>query len=330
MNHTLSNPLRGVIPPMVTPLASGDSLDVEGTDRLIEHLIDGGVHGIFILGTTGEAPSLSYPLRRQLIDRACKRVAGRVPVLVGVTDSSAVESVRLARFAAEAGAQALVLAPSFYFPQDQDDLLAYTRAIVGELPLPVFLYNMPTHTKVEISPETLQRLLDVERIVGLKDSAPGATCFHAVRQFVARQRPDFSLLIGSEQLMNECIPLGAHGGVTGGANVFPKLFVDLYDATVRGDVARAAELQAQVLRVGETIYAIGNTSYAPIRTIKAALAVKGICDARLASPLRDLGESQVAQVRVAVARFEAPLASATSREVAAADSVKDHLTVGMT
>src|SRR5690349_11754783 len=98
---------RGIIPPIVTPLRSRDALDEPGLERLIEHILAGGVHGLFVLGTTGEAPSLSYRLRREMIARTCKQVAGRVPVLAGITDTAIVEAMHLAEFAAEAGAQAL-------------------------------------------------------------------------------------------------------------------------------------------------------------------------------------------------------------------------------
>src|SRR5437867_688401 len=116
---------RGIFPPMVTPLRDRDTLDVAGVERLIEHIIAGGVHGLFILGTTGEAPSLSYRLRRELIERTCRQVAGRVPVLVGVTDTAFVEAIDLARVAADAGAKALVLAAPYYFPNSQPELLEY-------------------------------------------------------------------------------------------------------------------------------------------------------------------------------------------------------------
>ncbi|MHC4569171.1 MAG: dihydrodipicolinate synthase family protein, partial [Planctomycetota bacterium] len=100
----LPGPLRGIIPPLVTPLLDRDTLDTAGLERLIEHVLAGGVHGLFILGTTGEAPSLSYRLRYEVIDRVCGQVAGRVPVLVGITDTSFVESANIARKAEDAGA----------------------------------------------------------------------------------------------------------------------------------------------------------------------------------------------------------------------------------
>jgi len=129
--------LRGIIPPVVTPLLGRDELDAAGLERLIAHMLAGGVHGLFILGTTGEAPGLSYRLRRDLIERVCRQVAGRVPVLVGITDTAFVEALNLSRFAAEAGAASLVLAPPYYYPNSQPELLEYILRIAPELPLPL-------------------------------------------------------------------------------------------------------------------------------------------------------------------------------------------------
>ena len=148
--------LRGIVPPMVTPLTDRDTLDHEGLPRLVEHLIGGGVHGLFILGTTGEGPSLSYRLRCELIERVSELAAGRVPLLVCITDTSFVESVNLAGHAADAKAAAVVLAPPYYFPAGQPELLEYVEHLVAELPLPLVLYNMPSHTKTAFSTETLR------------------------------------------------------------------------------------------------------------------------------------------------------------------------------
>lgn len=115
---------HGIVPPW-SPLSDRDVLDVEGLQRLVEHLIVGGVHGIFILGTTGEAPSLSYRLRRELINRVCQQVGARLSVLVGITDTSFVESVHLANHAAESGAAAVVLSTPYYFPAGQTEPARY-------------------------------------------------------------------------------------------------------------------------------------------------------------------------------------------------------------
>jgi 4-hydroxy-tetrahydrodipicolinate synthase len=278
-------PLRGIIPPMVTPLADRDTLDAGGVERLVEHLISGGVHGLFILGTTGEAPSLSYRVRRDLITQVCRQVAGRVPVLVGATDTSYAESIHLSNHAAEAGAQAVVLSAPYYFPAGQPELLEYIQDIAADLPLPMFLYNMPTHTKITFDPNTVREALQIPNVVGLKDSSAQMIYFHKLRAICAA-RPDFSLLVGPEELLGESVLFGAHGGVCGGANLFPKLYVDLYDAAAAGQIERVLELHAQVIRIGQTIYSVGQHGSAFIKGLKCALSCLAICDDFMAEPFQ--------------------------------------------
>jgi len=279
----LEHPLRGIIPPMATPLIDRDTLDVEGLERLIEHILAGGVHGLFILGTTGEAPSLSHRLRHELIDRTCRQVAGRVPVLVGITDTAFVESVNIARRAADAGAGALVVAPPYYFPAGQPELLEYLEHLVPELPLPVFLYNIPSHTKLVFETETVRAAADIPGVVGLKDSSGDMSGF---RRHLARlkDRPDFSLLVGPEALLAEAVLLGGHGGVPGGANIWPRLYVDFYNAAADGDREALAPLEERVKRIGATIYRVGRHGSSYLKGVKCALSCMGICDDFMAEP----------------------------------------------
>jgi 4-hydroxy-tetrahydrodipicolinate synthase len=273
-------PLRGIIPPLVTPLRDRDRLDGAGLERLIEHVLLGGVHGIFLLGTTGEAPGLSHRLRHELVARACRIVDRRVPVLVGVTDTSFVESVALARRAAESGAHAVVLSAPYYFPAGQPELLEYLEHIVPELPLPVFLYNMPSHTKVAFGPETVRRAMDLPRVVGMKDSSGDIAYFRRIARLLPR-RSGFTLLMGSETLVPQALRAGAHGAVPSGANLVPRLFVDLYQAALRG---RAQPWQRQVQRLQETVFAVGHHPSAYLKGLKCGLSLLGICDDFMAEP----------------------------------------------
>jgi len=275
---------------------------VAGLEQLLAHMLAGGVHGIFALGTTGEAPSLSYRLRREMVERTCKLVAGRVPVLVGITDTSFVESVELARFAAQAGAQAVVLSAPYYFPVGQPELMEYVEDLVPELPLPVFLYNMPSHTKVTFELETVKRAMQLPQVAGLKDSSGNMVYFHQLVRELA-QRPDWTLLVGPEELLGESVLLGGHGGVSGGANLCPKLYVALYEAAFRNDVHRVMELHAQVMRISGTIYKVGRHGSAFIKSVKCALSVLGICDDFLAEPFHRFREQERERVGAYLQEF---------------------------
>ncbi len=292
---SLTRPLRGIVPPLITPLLDRDTLNREGLTRLLERVIAGGVHGVFILGTTGEGPSLSYRLRREVIALACRQVRGRVPVLVGITDTSFVEAVALARCAAEAGAQAVVSSSPYYFPAGQPELLEFIERLVPELPLPLFLYNMPQMTKTQFSPETLRCVTHLEGIAGVKDSSGDPAYFDQVLD-VARHRPDWGLLVGPEHLLVETLRRGGHGGVNGGAQIEPRLFVDLYEAATQGDDARVAALQARLLSLGR-VYQVGRHASTVIKGVKCALSLLGVCDDFMAEPFHRFREPERERVR---------------------------------
>lgn len=274
--------LSGIIPPVVTPLRDRDALDVPGLERLIEHLLAGGVHGLFILGTTGEGPSLSYRLRRELIERVCQQTRKRVPILVGITDTAFTESVRLAQHAAECGADAVVAAPPYYWPEGQPELQQYFDHLTAELPLPLFLYNMPALTKVIIAPETVGRAMQNPKIVGIKDSSANLGYLHQIL-LQRGERKDWPVLIGDEETLAYAVEAGAQGGVNGGANVFPRLYVKFYEAARANDPAETNRLRELVIRMGQ-LYRIGNHASSGIKGIKCALSVLGICDDFMAEP----------------------------------------------
>jgi 4-hydroxy-tetrahydrodipicolinate synthase len=285
----MKTPLRGIIPPLVTPLLDNDTIDNEGLERLLEHVIDGGVHGIFILGTTGEFASLSYKIRKELISRTCKIVKGRVPVLTGISDSAFSESLNLARSAADCGADAVVLTPPYYFAPGQPELLEYLRRIMKQMPLPLFIYNMPVHTKVVFQPGTVKEAADIPGIIGIKDSSSDLAYFKQI-QYALKEHHDFSFLIGPEEFLAEFILTGGHGGVNGGANMFPKLYVDLYNASLARDFDTIQKLQQKVMQISSTIYRVGHHGSSYLKGVKCSLSVMGICDDFMAEPFRRFKE----------------------------------------
>ncbi|SFJ37740.1 dihydrodipicolinate synthase family protein [Planctomicrobium piriforme] len=292
----MKSPLSGIIPPLLTPLTARDQLDVAGLERLIEHVLAGGVHGLFLLGTTGEAPSLSYRLRRELVTKSCRIVNGRVPVLVGITDTSFVEAVRFAEHASDCGADAVVAAPPYYLPPSQPELREFILELMTELPLPLMLYNMPGLTQAPFELPTVAALMQHDGILGIKDSSGDMKYVQGLLQ-LARQRSDWSVLIGPEELTAEGVLMGAHGGVSGGANLSPKLFVDLYTAAAAGDVPRVRKLQRKALQLSELLYSWGQTRGGWILGLKCALSHLGICSDLPAEPLRSLTDAERETIR---------------------------------
>ncbi len=274
----------GIIPPVVTPLVKIDQLDIEAVDRIVEHLIGGGVNGLFVLGTTGEGPSLTYQIRYEMVERACDAAAKRVPVLVGVTDSSLVESIHLAEHAATSGAAAIVAAAPYYFPTNQQGLKDWFRQLASASPLPLMLYNMPGCVGIHLDLETVVELSEHPNIVGVKDSSGDLQYFRSLCQQFSGN-PDFAVFMGPEELLPEAVAAGADGGVCGGGNLLPHVYVELFEAAIRDDAAEISRLRNVVVEVFRHIYKDPAGQMNLIPALKLALQHCGLCASCVAPPL---------------------------------------------
>jgi 4-hydroxy-tetrahydrodipicolinate synthase len=287
----LPAPLRGIITPLITPLSGKDALDRPALDRLIEHVIAGGVNGIFLLGTTGEGPSLSRRLREELVRHACKSVNNRVPVLVSVTDTCLIESEHMATVAADAGASAVVIAPPYYYQCSQTDLIRYIEVAAFRFALPLFLYNIPQLTKIAYEPDTVGRASKIPGVLGLKDSSHDMEYLTRVLEAV-RGNQEFSLLTGPEEILLEAMQAGSHGGVCGGSNLRPKLFTDLFAAFTAGQREDAARNQAKIQQISKALYNTGYSGTSYLRGLKCAMELSGLCRAEFAPPLTKFTDAE--------------------------------------
>ena len=295
--------LRGIVPPIVTPLLDDNTLDIEGLERLIEHVVAGGVHGIFILGTTGESQSLGFSLRCEMIKQSARILKNRIPLLVGISDTSIADSVALANVASEFGADAVVSAPPYYYATAQPELIDFYNVLIPQLPLPIFLYNMPTHTKTSFAPSTIRKIAENPKVIGFKDSSASGGYFQSVMHEF-RDRPDFALFVGPEEMMAESVLMGAHGGGNGGANMFPKLYVELYNEAAAKNIEKVRELHAKVMQISSSIYTVGSYGSSYLKGVKAALNVLGICSDVLAKPFSKFDEEEKNQIRLALEKLE--------------------------
>jgi 4-hydroxy-tetrahydrodipicolinate synthase len=284
-------PFRGIIPPMITPLNPDFSLDEKSLDLIIEHLIAGGVHGVFILGTTGEFASLSSKVKKQLIELTCKKVNHRIPVLVGITDCSFLESLDLAYCAKEAGADILVATNPFYMNVGQEELVYYFSRLADVVDLPLYLYNMPSHTGINIDLETVKCLADHPNIIGIKDSSGDQKYFESLCD-TFRENPEFTVLVGPEEILVETMNMGGHGGVSGGANLFPELYVKLFEAIEYQDQERMKVLNSTVQFLSENLYTHGTYQSNYLKGLKASMSFEGLCQGVLALPLVAFSESE--------------------------------------
>jgi dihydrodipicolinate synthase/N-acetylneuraminate lyase len=291
----LNTRLSGIIPPIVTPLLTHDELDREGLERLLTRVIDAGCSGVFILGSTGEAPALSSRLRLEMIQATAEIVRGKVTLLVGITDSSVEEAIQLGSAAIDAKADALVTSSPFYFRLSQSDLLRHAEMLTRELSIPLFLYNMPGLTKLVYEPDTVAKASEIAGIAGFKDSSGDLIYLQRVLRLV-RGKPNFSVFIGPEELLAHAVLMGADGGVNGGANLFPELYVALFRAAKERRIDDLQDLERQVLELSEAIYRVGDPSTSYLRGLKAALSLQNICSDLPAAPMVPLSVEERAGI----------------------------------
>jgi len=286
--------LQGIIPPIITPLKDDNELDEQGLERLIEHVLAGGVHGIFLLGTTGEATNLSYQLRQNFIEKACTLINKRIPVMVGITDTSVTGSLEMATVSKNAGADALVISTPYYLPMAQHEFVEYLEYLTPKLPLPFLLYNMPSCTKMHMSVKTVKKAKGLGAI-GIKDSSGDLGYLYTlIEEF--KDSPDFSIICGTELFIPESVIYGGSGGIAGGANIFPRIYVDLYEAALAKDIDKISRLRDIVIQVGEKIYNIGTNNSKHIKSIKCALSVMDICNDFVAQPFQRFGKQEYEQM----------------------------------
>jgi 2-dehydro-3-deoxy-D-pentonate aldolase len=274
--------LKGVLPALVTPLTEHGVVDEPAVERLVEHVLAGGVSGLLPLGSTGETASLDEPARRTMLAAVLKAARGRVPVICGVAQSHLAAAEAEVAAAASLGADAALVAPPFYYLVDQPTVLAFYRAVAASSPLPILLYNIPQFTKVVAEPGTVATLAREGTIKGMKDSSRDFEYFELVCG-ATRDLPRFRIFTGSDTMLLASLAMGGAGTICGAANVAPEWAVRIYDDVQRGDWKAAREHQDQLV---ELVMRLRGGVFPA--AIKAALELQGICSHWLAQPIAPL------------------------------------------
>jgi dihydrodipicolinate synthase/N-acetylneuraminate lyase len=283
--------LEGVLPPMVTPLDADERIDEAGLERQIERLLAGGVHGIYLLGSTGEGPALRDSERRRAIEAARRVIRGRVPLVVGCMASSTARAIDNIRAAEAAGADAVAVTPPHYYPLSApDQMFEHYRRCAQASNLPLVIYNIPLTTKVMLAPETVMAIRTLPNVVGIKDSSGDLT--QLVRILALRgDDPSFGVLVGALPISGSALLMGADGIIPGPANQDPGLMVDLYERGKAGDVAAVRALQPRLLSLLRIL------DFGPgVSCHKAALELMGVCAAHATAPFPRLGERERAGI----------------------------------
>ena len=231
---------KGIIPAMVTPLTPDGKINVEALRKLTRYLIDGGVHGLFPVGSQGEFYALTFEEKKKVIEVVVEEARGQVPVYAGTGAVTTREAVALTKMAEGAGATAVsVITPYFIHPND-GELMEFYTTIAKSTRLPILLYNNPQRTGVNMTPDFIVRASRVENIVGIKDSSGDMTL---MAECIRRTEGKFSVLAGRDTLIYGVLCYGGKGGIAACANIAPKLMVEIYEAFMAGDLKRSLEAQ---------------------------------------------------------------------------------------
>lgn len=295
---------EGVITPMVTPLIDRENIDFKGLEKLLDHLINGGVSGVFLMGTTGEGTSISPRMRKDLIKYSIEYVKGRVPVFVSIADCCIEESLNMARYAKECGVTYLVSALPFYLGLTQKEIIDYYTTIADNVPLPLFLYNIPAQTKLMISVEAVKTLAKHPNIIGMKDSSGNGTYFNTLLAEIKAEYPNFTILVGPDEMLASTMALGGNGGVNSGSNLFPELYVNLFKACKAKDTERILKLQKLVMKVSTEIYSVDKSSVSFLKGLKAALFTEGLITDYICEPLQKVNNADLETIRKNVAELK--------------------------
>lgn len=293
----LASRLRGVIPPLATPLDPSGAVDVASLRRLIRFQLDAGVHGVFLGGSTGEIALLDSGQRGTLVRTAVDEVAGAVPVLVGAIDTGTRRVIEQARRAEALGADAAVVTAPFYVQPHPDEIVAHFRAVRDAVEIPVVAYDIPSAVGVRLTPDIVAALAESGAVVALKDSSADLTTFREI----VRRAPELPVLTGSELLADIAVRLGAVGLVPGLGNVDPHGYLRLFHAALDGDLATASAEQDRLARLFSIVSIadrarVGHTAGA-LGAFKAALALRGIIAYPIASPpLLPLHDTEVKSI----------------------------------
>ena len=289
---------HGIIPPVSTLFHPDGSFNPEQQARLIDNMIAAGVHGLFFLGSNGEAAHMTSDMRREVAAFSIAHVAGRVPVLIGISVPGTAESIALAEHAAEHGADGMVAINPYYSSLSEENLYRYFKDIADAVPLPMMVYNFPAITGQDLSPALVLRLaLDCPTIIGLKDTVDTMSAIRRAIQLIKPARPDFLIFTGYEEYLLGTLIAGGDGNVPASGNFAPSLTVGLYNSYMSGDYAAMIEWQKKLMTT-LPLYTLETPFFG---VIKQAMKMVGFADATtVLPPCHDVSEKGIAEIRKAL------------------------------
>ncbi|TCS79389.1 dihydrodipicolinate synthase family protein [Tepidibacillus fermentans] len=281
---------KGIIPPVSTIFNENLKLDRQGMGKLIDFLIDSGVHGLFFLGSGGEFSQMSFEERKEVAAFATEYVKDRVPVLIGTGGTNTREIIALNQHAKEIGADGVVIINPYYWPLTEENLLAHYGEIAENTELPILLYNFPNLTGQDLTPEIVLKLVDkYPNIVGIKETVDMAGHIREMILKVKSKHPHFSVLAGFDDHLLNTLSLGGDGSISASGNFAPELTVGIYQAFQNRDYEKAIELHKRLAFL-PLMYKLDSPF---VNVVKEATKLRGLdISTHVLPPARPLSEEK--------------------------------------
>ena len=272
--------LTGSLVAIVTPMLADGSLDLARFKSLIDWHIAEGTDGIVVVGTTGESPTVDFDEHKELIRVAVEHASGRVPIVAGTGANSTAEAIELSHSAKQSGAQYSLSVVPYYNKPSQEGMYRHFRSIAEAVDLPIILYNVPGRTVADLQNDTVLRLAQIDNIIGLKDATAS---LERGSDLLRRAPKDFAVYSGEDSTGLPLMLMGGHGVISVTANVAPRFMHEMCAAALRGDLARAREINNRLLGLHSKLFVEGN----PV-PVKWVLVQMGLIEPGIRLPLAPL------------------------------------------
>ncbi|WP_316752343.1 dihydrodipicolinate synthase family protein [Pedobacter gandavensis] len=281
---------KGIIAYPITPFNEQEQIDIPLFKRLLERLVVAGSHAIAPLGSTGVLPYLTDEEKEALTEATIQQVAGRVPVLTGVSNLTTERTIYHAKFAEKAGSDAVMILPMSYWKLNDQEIFAHYEAVAKAISIPIMAYNNPATGGVDMSPALLKKLLEIPNVTMIKESSGDLQRMHTLRKDLGEEVAFFN---GSNPLALGAFAAGAQGWCTAASNLIPELNIALYEAIEKNDLNKAQEVFYKQLDLLKFLLAKGLP-----KSIKAGLELLGQEAGQLRGPLKPLEQSEIAELKV--------------------------------
>jgi 4-hydroxy-tetrahydrodipicolinate synthase len=280
--------LRGIITALVTPFSMKGDVDEAALEELVHFQLRSGVHGLFLLGTTGMGPAMEPDERKRVAEIVVRNTNGRIPVIVQVGDVNPKVTLDLARHAEEIGADAVAcLTPFYYHPGNEAIIEHYTR-LTRESKLPVLIYNIPRNTGNNVDAKLLCELSRIPNVMGIKDSSRD---FSQLLDYLKTVPEGFTVINGTDSYQFSAFCAGVNAAVSATANLVPELFVRMYEAYESCDLKGGQELERRIHAIQQA------TSNPPLAPLLEALKIRGLKSGLVRPPLRRMNAEEIAMLR---------------------------------